>query len=59
MTTAVCRSVGGCDDLDRGSVTGVLRQCRLTQPHLDGTNPSLGVLVVVGYILAISTLSYH
>ncbi len=28
-TTAVCRSGGGCDDLDHGSATGVLRQCRL------------------------------
>ncbi len=32
--TAVCRLGGGCDDLDHGSATGVLRQCRLIQPHL-------------------------
>ncbi len=39
-TTAVCRLGGGCDDLDHSSATGVLRQCRLISPHLDGTNPA-------------------
>ncbi len=32
ITTAVCRSGGACDDLDHGSTTGVLWQCRLIQP---------------------------
>ncbi len=37
---------GGCDDLDQGSATVVLQRCRLIRPHLNGTNPSLDVLLL-------------
>ncbi len=33
-TTAVCRLAEGCDNLDLGSVTGVLWRCGWIQPHL-------------------------